>query len=68
MLKNISKLECIIGEKPYQFLCEMDSPLSDVQKAIQEFQNFVNKIEETVKEEQAKLALEEKEKLEKSNG
>jgi len=64
MLKNISTLECQIGEKWYRLLCDMDSPLPDVKECLIQFQRFVQQIEEDVKKERERL---EKEKKDKEN-
>jgi hypothetical protein len=52
MLKNISKLECKIGEKSYQLLCEMDSPTGDVKQALFEFLKYVGQVEDAIKASQ----------------
>lgn len=49
MLKNICKLECIVNEKSYQLLCDMDSPIECVKAALEEFQKYVLNIEENIK-------------------
>ena len=46
MLKNIAKLECKIGERVYQFLCDNDSPLPELKEAFFQFQKFVGQIED----------------------
>lgn len=58
MLKNISKLEIVIGEKVYQLLCEVDSPLEHVKEALFQFGKFVGHIEDSVKK--AETAVENK--------
>lgn len=53
MLKNISRFECKVGERVYQLLCDMDSPVNEVKLALCYFikclgqieDNTVNKIE-----------------------
>jgi len=66
MLKNISRLECQIGEKLYQFYCDVDSPLTDVKEAIFQFQKYVGMIEDQVREMQKQKAEEENKKMEKT--
>ena len=66
MLKNISKLEIAINEKSYQLLCDMDSPLQDVKEAVFQFQKYIGKIEDQVKEQQDKLKAQEESKKEES--
>lgn len=58
MLKNISQLECKIGEKIYHLLCDMDSPLPHVKEAILQFLKYVQYVEDQVKEQQAKASAE----------
>lgn len=49
MLKNISKLECKIGEKPYQLLCDIDSPISDAKEALFQFAKYLGQLEDNAK-------------------
>ena len=58
MLKNLSKLEVKVGDKVYQLLCEMDSPLEHVKEALFQFSKFVGHVEDQVKSAQAELAPE----------
>jgi hypothetical protein len=53
MLKNISRLECKIKEKIYQFTCDMDSPLDEVKEAIFQFLKYIGQIEDSIKQHQA---------------
>lgn len=48
MLKNISKLECQIENKTYQFICDMDAPLTHVKEALFQFLKYVGQIEDAV--------------------
>jgi hypothetical protein len=52
MLKNISKLEFQVGEKVYQFLCDMDSPLEHAKIALNEFQKAIDAIAANLKAQQ----------------
>lgn len=53
MINNITKLEVKIGEKVYQFLCEVDSPIGQVHDALSAMKGFViEKINEAQKAEQ----------------
>lgn len=56
MLKTISKLEIEIEKKPYEFLCEPDSPLHHIKEALFQMLKFVGQVEDNVKAqlEQAK--------------
>ena len=49
MLSNISKLEVVVGNKVYQLLCEVNSPLEHVKEALNQFGNFVGQIEQMAK-------------------
>lgn len=51
MLKNISKLELKVGEKVYQFICDNDSPLSDIKEAIFQFQKYIGVVEDNIKQQ-----------------
>lgn len=63
MINNITKLEVKIGEKVYQFLCEVDSPIGQVHDALSAMKGFViQKINEA--EEASKTAPEATEKSE----
>lgn len=58
MLKNVSKLEIVISEKTYQFICDCDCPLSDVKECLFQFQKYIGQIEDAnksrIEEEQKK--------------
>lgn len=58
MLKNLSKLEVQVGEKVYQLLCDMDSPLEHVKEALFQFQKYIGQIEDNVKAQQAQKEAE----------
>lgn len=49
MLKNISKLEVKINERTYQLLCDMESPVYDCRQALDQFDNFLQQLEENAK-------------------
>lgn len=57
MLKNISKLEVHIGERSYQFLCDMDSPIGEVHDALASMKDFV--IQKINEAEKSALAMKE---------
>ena len=46
MIKNISKFEVKIGERTYQMLCEMDSPLPEAKEALFQFIKYLGHIED----------------------
>ena len=53
MLKNISRLECIVNEKIYHLSCDNDSPLEHVKEALFQFQKYVGHIEDKIKQAQS---------------
>jgi len=59
MLKNISKLECKVNERTFQFLCDSDSPLSEVKEALFQFMKFSGDVEDRVRSEQEALKIKE---------
>jgi hypothetical protein len=46
MLKNISKLECKIGEKEFQLTCDMDCSTQLLKHALIKFLRYVDEVEE----------------------
>jgi hypothetical protein len=54
MLKNLSSLVHTIQEKTYQFICDQDSPLDNVEEALFQFLNYVRQVKEAVKAQAAK--------------
>lgn len=59
MLKNISQLECKVGEKVFHLLCDMDSPLPHVKEAVLQFLKYIQHVEDQVKaQEEAKKTAE----------
>lgn len=55
MLKNITKLECAVNEKIYQFLCDQDSPIEHVKEALFQFGKYIGQIEDNIRQSQAAL-------------
>lgn len=58
MLKNISKFEFQVGEKVYQFFCDVDAPIDHAKIAITQFYNYLLKIEESAKKVEEKNSSE----------
>lgn len=56
MLKNVVRLEHKIGERVYHFMCDNDSPTSEVKDAIFQFSAFVASIEKQAQDAAAKQA------------
>lgn len=54
MLKNITRLEHVIGDKVYHLTCDADSPIEHVKEALFNFTKFVGQIEDKIKESQQK--------------
>jgi hypothetical protein len=52
MLKNIIKLEMLVNGKPYQLLCDNDSPLEHVKEALFQFQKYIGQVEDNIKAQQ----------------
>lgn len=52
MIKNISRLECLVKDKAYQLTCDMDSPLSDVKEALFQFQKHIGQLEDHIRTQQ----------------
>jgi hypothetical protein len=65
MLKNLSRLECIVADKSYQLLCDIDSPLESVKEALFQFQKYIGQVEDAVKKQRDDLAASEASKEEK---
>jgi hypothetical protein len=59
MLKNISKLEFTINNKAYQFICDSDSPLTDVKEFLFQCLKHIGQIEDEVRKQQDKKAEDE---------
>ena len=52
MINNLTKIEVKIGERIYQLLCAVDSPLGEVHDALSSMKGFiVQKIQELDKSE-----------------
>lgn len=58
MLKNISKLEVVIGEKTYSLLCDNDSPTTSIKEACFQFLKFVGQVEDQVKAQNEQVSSE----------
>ena len=56
MLKNIVKIEFVINDKIYHFVCDNDAPLEHVKEALFQCQAYVAKIEEQIKAQTEELA------------
>jgi hypothetical protein len=56
MLKNCTRLECIVNEKTGHFYCDIDTPLPIAKEMIFQFQKYIGLVEDQVRtaEEEAK--------------
>jgi hypothetical protein len=59
MLKNISRMQHVIGDRVYNLYCDHDSPTNEVKAALTAFFKFCEQLEEANKK-----AQEQKESLE----
>jgi hypothetical protein len=53
MLKNLTRLEQVIGGKIYHFTCDIDSKLEDAKEALVQFMGYVVQVETAAKAKQA---------------
>ena len=53
MLKNLSSLQHVIGDKVYHFMCDSSSPLNEVEDALVKFLQYVGSIKQQVQAQQA---------------
>lgn len=70
MIRNLTVIECMVGERAYRLMCENDSPLLEVKEALSKFIAHVVKIEEShekAKADAEKAKLEEEAQKEKVN-
>ncbi len=67
MLKNCTRLECVVNEKTAHFYCDIDTQLEVVKEMLFQFQKYVGHVEDQVRanaeaekaKEQPDLAIEE---------
>jgi predicted nucleotidyltransferase len=64
MHKNISKLEVVINEKSFSFLCDQDSELPLCKEALFQFLKYIGQIQDAI--EDAHKATQVKDDVEKS--
>ncbi len=60
MLKNIVKLEFIVADKIYHFLCDNDSPIEHIKEAIFQMQKYIGQVEDNIKAQLAEKEAKEK--------
>lgn len=49
MIKNFSRIEYKIGNRNYEFVCEMDSPFVEIREALFHFIKQIGQIEDYAK-------------------
>ena len=49
MIRNCTRLECVVNEKSAHFYCDADTPLDVVKEMIFQFQRYVGNIEDQIK-------------------
>ncbi len=68
MLKNCTRLECVVNDKTAHFYCDTDTPLEVAKEMIFQFQRYVGNIEDQVKAAQeAQKAKEQESSVETVN-
>ena len=51
MIKNICRLEQIMGGRVYHLLCDNDSPVIEMKEALFQFQKFIGQVEDAAKQQ-----------------
>ena len=49
MLKNISRLESVVGDKIGHFYCDNDTPLHVAKEMLFQFQKYIGQVEDNIK-------------------
>jgi hypothetical protein len=52
MLKNMARLEQVIGGRVYHLFCDNDSPLNELKEALVQFLSYANQLEAAIKAQQ----------------
>lgn len=53
MLKNIARLEFIVMDRVYHFVCDNDSPIEHIKEALFQCQKYVGALEDQIKAQMA---------------
>jgi hypothetical protein len=56
MLKNCTRLECVVNEKVGHFYCDIDTPLPVVKEMIFQFQKYIGLVEDQIRAQEDKKA------------
>jgi len=67
MLKNLSQLECKVGEKVFHLTCDPDSSLEHLKEALFQFQKFVGRVEDQAKASQEQANQSKQEEVKQEN-
>jgi len=60
MLKNLVRLEFIVADRVYHFVCDPDSPIEHLKEALFQCQKYVGAVEDNIKAQlEAKKSVEE---------
>lgn len=54
MLKNMTKIEALVKDKVFTFLCDIDSTMADVKEGIFQIMTYIANLEAQIKASQAK--------------
>jgi len=49
MLKNIVRLEFMVMDKVYHFICDNDSPIEHIKEALFQCQKYIGAVEDNIK-------------------
>lgn len=49
MLKNLIRLQHVVGDNVYQLICDPTSPISEIRVALQKFSEYVDQVERNAK-------------------
>jgi len=58
MIKQITQLEHVIGDRVYNFACNPQSPINEVREALYKFLGYVDAIEKQIAEQEKQKAAE----------
>ena len=53
MLKKIVKLDVVVNDRQYQFLCDEDSPIDHIKEVLFQLQKYIGQIEDDSKNQMA---------------
>ncbi len=59
MLKTIARLEFVVMDRIYHFVCDNDSPIDHIKEALFQCQKYVGALEDQIKEQLAQKSADE---------